>query len=76
MTVMSACGVGPNYFLAIVLSFGVVIALIVGGLMLWLEPLLDTERINIFYTSAAQATVEKIMPKRFQTIDQTGFLCR
>lgn len=68
MTVMSACGMPPSYFLTIILSFAVVIALVVGGLMLWLEPLLDNQRIKIFYASAAKATVEKVMPKRFQTL--------
>lgn len=68
MTVMSACGVSPNNLLITVLSVGVVVSLIVGGLILWLEPYLDAQRIRIFYGSVAQATVEKIMPKRFQTI--------
>lgn len=68
MTVMSACGVTPSNLLVIVLSVGITVMLIVGGLIMWLEPYLDTQRIKIFYGSVAQATVEKIMPKRFQTI--------
>lgn len=68
MTVMSACGVSPNNLMMIVLSMGIVVTLIVAGLMLWLEPFLDTQRIKIFYESAAKATVEKVMPKRFQTL--------
>ncbi len=68
MTVMSACGVGPGSFLAVVLSVGITITIVVAGLMLWVEPFLDTQRIKIFYESAAKATVEKVMPKRFQTI--------
>lgn len=68
MTVMSACGVSPYNFLAIILSLAIVVTLLVAGLMLWLEPILDTQRIKIFYESAAKATVEKVMPKRFQSI--------
>ena len=68
MTVMSACGVSPNNLLTIVFSFAIVFTLVEAGLMLWLEPLLDTQRIKIFYESAAQATVEKVMPRRFQTV--------
>ncbi len=68
MTVMSACGVTPNNLLLVVVSMGVVIAGIVGLLMLWLQPYLDTMRVQIFYESAAKATVEKVMPKRFQTL--------
>jgi len=68
MTVMSACGVTPNNLMAVILSIAIVITLIVAALMLWLEPILDTQRIKIFYESAAQATVEKVMPKRFQSI--------
>lgn len=68
MTVMSACGISPNSLLAIVLASGVVVAVIVGGLMLWLQPILDLQRTRIFYESLAKATVEKVMPKRFQTL--------
>jgi lipopolysaccharide export system permease protein len=68
MTVMTACGVGPGSFLTVVLTVGLVVALVVGFLMLWLEPYLDTQRIKIFYESFANATVEKVMPKRFQTV--------
>ena len=68
ITVMSACGVSPNKLLSIVLSVAVVIAAVVAGLMLWLEPIMDAQRIKIFYESAAKATVEKVMPKRFQMI--------
>lgn len=68
MTVMSACGVSPNNILIIMVSIGIVVALIVGGLIVWLQPYLDAQRIKILYGSIAQATVEKVMPKRFQTI--------
>lgn len=68
MTVMSACGVSPNNLLLIIISVALVVTGIVAGLMLWLQPVLDTQRIKIFYQSVAQATVEKVMPKRFQTI--------
>ena len=68
MTVMSACGVSPNNLLTVVLTGGVVVTLIVGGLLLWAQPFLDTLRVKILYESVAKATVEKIMPKRFQTI--------
>jgi lipopolysaccharide export system permease protein len=73
MTVMSACGVKPVYLLGVVLSVGVVIATLVGFLMLWLQPILDTKRVQIFYESAAKATVEKAMPKRFQSIGDMVF---
>ena len=76
MTVMSACGVSPNSLLAVVLAAGVVVAVIVAGLMLWLEPLLDSQRIRIFYESMAKATVEKVMPKRFQTLVPIWFFMR
>lgn len=68
MTVMSACGLSPGYLLRIVLSLAVIIMIVVAGLMLWLEPILDDYRVRIYYESAAQATVEKVMPKRFQSI--------
>ncbi|MBS0352180.1 MAG: LPS export ABC transporter permease LptF [Proteobacteria bacterium] len=68
MTVMSACGVGPGSFLSVVLTVGIIVSLVVGFLMLWLEPFLDTQRIKIFYESVANTTVEKVMPKRFQTL--------
>jgi len=68
MTVMNACGLSPNNVLMVILSIAAVIALIVAGLLIWLQPILDAERIKIFYESAAKATVEKVMPKRFQTL--------
>ncbi len=69
MTVMSACGIGPASLLAVVLTAGVVIAVIVGGLMLWVQPLVDLQRTRILYESLAKATVEKVMPKRFQSLN-------
>lgn len=68
MTVMSACGVSPGNLLVIVLSMSIVVSAVVMVLMLWLQPILDTQRIKIFYESAAKATVEKVMPKRFQSL--------
>jgi lipopolysaccharide export system permease protein len=68
MTVMFAGGMSQARMLIVICSVAVVITLAVGGLMLWLEPFLDRQRVQIFYESAAEATVEKVMPKRFQTI--------
>ncbi len=68
MTVMSACGMSPANFLMIILSFALTITMIVAILMLWLQPLLDSYRTQIYYESVAQATIEKVMPKRFQEL--------
>lgn len=68
VTVMSACGMSPVNFLMIILSFALTITMIVAALMLWLQPLLDSYRTQIYYESVAQATIEKVMPKRFQEL--------
>lgn len=72
MTVMAACGVSPLYLLGVVLSVSGVIFLIVSGLMLWLQPIIDNLRIRIFYQSIAQATIDKVAPKRFQVLGANG----
>ncbi len=72
MTVMAACGVSPSNLLTIVLSVTTIVALVVAGLMLWLEPIMDKSRIRIFYESIAQATIEKVAPKRFQSLGSDG----
>ncbi len=70
MTVLGACGVSPSYLFSIIFSLTLVITVIVSLLMLWIQPSLDDYRLRIFYESAAQATVEKVMPKRFQNIGE------
>lgn len=72
MTVMSACGVSPTNILTIILSITVVMVAVVGALMLWLEPIMDNFRVRTYYESAALATVEKVIPKRFQSLGPTA----
>ncbi|OGT66420.1 MAG: LPS export ABC transporter permease LptF [Gammaproteobacteria bacterium RIFCSPHIGHO2_12_FULL_45_9] len=68
MIVMSACGVSRTKILAIVLKVACLLAVVVGFLMLWLNPKLESNRTQLLHNASATASLDKLIPGSFQSI--------
>ncbi len=66
MTVLSSCGLSSTRLLAMVLTFTVFTVFIVTWLMLYLTPKVEWYRSKILSDAAATASLQKILPGRFQ----------
>jgi lipopolysaccharide export system permease protein len=66
MTVFSACGLSQNKLLVMVINIAMVVFLVVSGLMLWFEPIMQSYREKVFDYAIAEATVAKIIPQQFE----------
>jgi lipopolysaccharide export system permease protein len=74
MTILSACGVSKIQLITMTLAFSALIAILVGILMLWVEPRLAWYRDYIFAEAASASPVETIFPGRFQTIGDSNWV--
>lgn len=66
MTVLQACGYGPNQLLKHSFYMASFVALLVLFIMLWLSPRIATERALLLRTTGVQMLIKTIMPGRFQ----------
>lgn len=66
MTILAACGMSQNRLLTMVMSIGLIVFLLVSGLMLWFEPIMQAYREKVFDYAIAEATVNKIIPQQFE----------
>jgi lipopolysaccharide export system permease protein len=72
MTVLSACGVSRGQLLRMALLFATAVALVVAILMLWAEPKIQWYRTQIIQQAMATASLDKVLPGRFQSIGKNG----
>lgn len=68
MTVLSACGLSRAKLLGITLGFSCIVMVVVGILMLWVEPKMAWYRDHAMDQAAAASPLEKIFPGRFETL--------
>lgn len=68
MTVFFACGISQARLLAMTFLYTVILALFVAILMLWIEPSIVRYRDEIVAKSIATASVDKLLPGRFQSV--------
>jgi len=68
MTVFFACGISQARLLAITFLYTLILALFVAILMLWIEPSIVRYRDEIIARSIATASVDKLLPGRFQSV--------
>tara|TARA_Y100000588_G_C14169092_1_gene888271 strand:+ start:214 stop:1311 length:1098 start_codon:yes stop_codon:yes gene_type:complete len=68
MTVLHACGYGPNQLLKHSLLMAFVVALICLVIMLWGSPVIAVERAKLLRTSGVQTLIKTIVPGRFREI--------
>lgn len=70
MTVMMACGISRLRLLGMALSFATIWVIVVALLMLWAEPKIQWYRSQILQKAIATASLNKMLPGRFQSIGQ------
>ncbi|MBI2786808.1 MAG: LPS export ABC transporter permease LptF [Legionella longbeachae] len=68
MTVLRACGYGPNQLLKHSCIMALVVAVIVAFVMLWGSPVIYIERAKLLRSTGIQTLVQTIMPGRFHAI--------
>lgn len=71
MTVLRACGYGPNKLLQHSLIMATVVTLIVAVVMIWGSPLIYIERAKLLRSTGIQTIVQTIMPGRFHAINES-----
>lgn len=72
MTVMTACGISRLQLLMMAMIFATGIAIVVAVLMLWAEPKVQWYRTQVLERALATASLEKMLPGRFQSIGKKG----
>ena len=72
MTVMSACGVSRLQLLSMALIFASGVAIAVAVLMLWAEPKVQWYRSQILQRAIADASLDKMLPGRFESVGKKG----
>lgn len=68
MTVLQACGFGEGQLLKHSLGMAVPMALMVLLIMLWLSPVIATERATLLRTAGLQVLIKTIMPGQFNVM--------
>lgn len=68
MTVFFACGISQSRLLIMTFFYASLLAVIVGVLMLWVEPTIVRYRDEIVTRAVASASVDKLLPGRFQSV--------
>lgn len=68
MTVLHACGVPPSLLLRYALYVGVGLTLLVGFLMLYVEPQVQEKRTAILDRAVMHVSLDKMVPGRFQSL--------
>ncbi|WP_133126766.1 LPS export ABC transporter permease LptF [Legionella nagasakiensis] len=68
MTVLQACGYGPQQLLKHSMIMASVVTLIVLVIMVWASPVIAVERAKVLRTSGVQTLIQTIVPGRFREI--------
>ncbi|CAM2883071.1 LPS export ABC transporter permease LptF [Legionella worsleiensis] len=69
MTVMVACGYGPNQLLKHSFIMATAVAVVVAGIMIWASPLIATERAKLLKSTGLKTLIQTIMPGRFHGVN-------
>lgn len=72
MTVLAACGMSKTKLLGMSLFFAFVITVVVAWLMIWVEPIMERYQYTLVAESAAEASLAKLVPERFQSLGSRG----
>jgi lipopolysaccharide export system permease protein len=67
MTVLQACGYGPNQLLKHTLIMATVVACIT-GIMVWTSPVIAYQRAKLLQTTGIQTLIQTIVPGRFRAL--------
>ncbi len=69
MTVLRACGYGPNQLLKHSFIMASIVAIVVAVVMIWATPLIAVERAKLLRSTGIQTLIQTIMPGRFHAIN-------
>ena len=69
MTVLQACGYGPNQLLKHSLVMAIVVATLVAAVMIWASPYIAIERAKLLRSTGVQTLIQTIFPGRFHAIN-------
>lgn len=69
MTVLSSCGMSRAQLMGMTMIIALVVMLVVAALMLWVEPIIQGYRTRILDQAVTNASIQKVVPKRFQRIE-------
>ncbi len=72
MTVLKACGYGPNQLLKHSYIMALVVCLFVGMIVMWISPLIAIERARLIKTSGIQTLIQTIVPGQFNAVGKKG----
>ncbi|MBA2653021.1 MAG: LPS export ABC transporter permease LptF [Tatlockia sp.] len=74
MTVLHACGYSPSQLLKSSLVMATIVFIVVSIIMIWLSPIINTERTQLLKTSASgvKNLIQLIQPGRFQADGRGG----
>jgi lipopolysaccharide export system permease protein len=72
MTVLSSCGMSRLQLLGMTSVIAVLVMMVVAVLMLWAEPIVQGYRTSILDKAVTNASIQKVVPKRFQVFDHDG----
>lgn len=72
MTILFACGMKPSYLLWIVMRIALIVAVLIGVLTLWLNPILAKQKDQVMNVAVEQAFVSSLLPGRFQVAQNGG----
>lgn len=70
MTVLSSCGMSRAQLMGMTMLIAFFVMIVVGTLMLWVEPIIQGYRTAILNKAITKASMQKIVPKRFQTLQK------
>ncbi|MCB1827488.1 MAG: LptF/LptG family permease, partial [Coxiellaceae bacterium] len=68
MTVLSSCGMSRAQLMGMTTIIALAVMFIVAALMLWVEPMVQGYRTRILDEAITNASIQKIVPKRFQVL--------
>lgn len=68
MTVLQACGYGPNQLIKHSYVMAAVVSAIVLFIMIWASPVIATERARLLRTSGIQTMIQTVVPGRFTAV--------
>ncbi|KTC85518.1 LPS export ABC transporter permease LptF [Legionella brunensis] len=68
MIVLQACGYGPSQLIKHSFIMATVVAALVTVIMLWVSPVIATERTKLMKTTGVQTLIQTIVPGRFRQI--------
>ncbi|KTD16618.1 LPS export ABC transporter permease LptF [Legionella jordanis] len=68
MTVLQACGYGPSQLYRHSFIMAAMVSIVVMVIVLWVNPLIATERAKLLRTSGVKTLIQTIIPGRFRQV--------